>query len=686
VTYLNGSKVVTSGSALTFDGTNFATTGTGTFVSATATAIGLSVKGRSTDNISKIAFLSNDGATEYGSVLASASEVRLNNASSNALTFYTSNAEQMRLTSTGLGIGTSSPSYKLDVQTSTAGALNSRIYNSSSASNSYAQLQVQSDAGNFYIFKQSSTNTGSAGAGSVNLYADGAYPMAFYTNSTERMRLDSSGNLGLGVTPSAWTTLKPIQFAGGASLAGFSNTGYLNANAYFDGSWRYIATANAGRYEVAADHKWFSAASGTAGNAITFTQAMTLDASGNLGVGTTSPAANLDIVVPTGTAKIKVGNGTVSGGSYLNLQGASGSKTWFVAGNYNIGGALEFIQSTATGGSTPAGTASMLLDSSGNVGIGTTSPRAKFEVNGIGSFGDGTAAAPTITFGNELTVGLFRANNATLGFSTGGSERMRIDSVGSVGIGTTPSAWSGSSFKVLQNDRLSLAGASGNSYFSNNWYNDGSANRYIATAPAQQIRMADDTMIFNRAASGTAGASFSWSESMRINSSGQLLVGCTSAPSSSVSGVIVKPALGVEISAGSATGLTYLMAFINGNGTVGNINVNGSSTAYATSSDYRLKEDIVPMAGALAKVALLKPCTYKWKVDGSDGQGFIAHELQEVVKGCVTGEKDAVDAEGNPQYQGIDTSFLVATLTAAIQEQQALIQDLTTRLAALEAK
>ena len=77
------------------------------------------------------------------------------------------------------------------------------------------------------------------------------------------------------------------------------------------------------------------------------------------------------------------------------------------------------------------------------------------------------------------------------------------------------------------------------------------------------------------------------------------------------------------------------------------------------------------MTGALAKVTQLKPVTYKWNADGSDGEGFIAHELAEVVPQCVTGEKDAVDEEGNPKYQGIDTSFLVATLTAAIQELKA---------------
>lgn len=147
--------------------------------------------------------------------------------------------------------------------------------------------------------------------------------------------------------------------------------------------------------------------------------------------------------------------------------------------------------------------------------------------------------------------------------------------------------------------------------------------------------------------------------------------------------------LSIFYTPGTTTGVSFLPTtdastptpcnFLNAAGTsVGTIVTSASATAYNTSSDYRLKQDIAPMTGALAKVAALKPVTYKWKVDGSDGQGFIAHELDEVVSGCVTGEKDAVDADGNPKYQGIDTSFLVATLTAAIQE-------LTARVAALEA-
>jgi hypothetical protein len=130
---------------------------------------------------------------------------------------------------------------------------------------------------------------------------------------------------------------------------------------------------------------------------------------------------------------------------------------------------------------------------------------------------------------------------------------------------------------------------------------------------------------------------------------------------------------------------------------VGQIVVNSGSTTYSTSSDYRLKENVAPMTGALATVAQLKPVTYTWKATGEDGQGFIAHELAEVVPDCVTGEKDAVEVvdikddqdnviaqETRPKYQGIDTSFLVATLTAAIQEQTAIITDLKSRIEALE--
>jgi Chaperone of endosialidase len=104
---------------------------------------------------------------------------------------------------------------------------------------------------------------------------------------------------------------------------------------------------------------------------------------------------------------------------------------------------------------------------------------------------------------------------------------------------------------------------------------------------------------------------------------------------------------------------------------VGGISVTSTATAYNTSSDYRLKDNVHPMTGALARVAQLNPVTYTWKADGSAGEGFIAHELAQVVPQAVTGSKDEVDADGQPKYQGIDTSFLIGMLTAAIKELKA---------------
>jgi hypothetical protein len=175
-------------------------------------------------------------------------------------------------------------------------------------------------------------------------------------------------------------------------------------------------------------------------------------------------------------------------------------------------------------------------------------------------------------------------------------------------------------------------------------------------------------------------------ESMRIDSSGNLLVGTSSSAFGTAPRIETRVADGRAIGiSNSGTGTATAAIFVNNTGSgVGSITYTTTTTSYNTSSDYRLKETITPMTGALAKVAQLKPVIYKWKADGSNGEGFIAHELQVVIPDCVTGEKDAVDSDGKPVYQGIDTSFLVATLTAAIQELSAKNDALTARIVALE--
>jgi hypothetical protein len=256
-------------------------------------------------------------------------------------------------------------------------------------------------------------------------------------------------------------------------------------------------------------------------------------------------------------------------------------------------------------------------------------------------------------------------NSGSLQLATNnGTTAVTIDTSQKVGIGTT-SPDSNSVVTIsgaTPNSKLRLAG--GTSQNGLTFASAGGGNQFYIYSQSGGLVTYDDTASAER---------------MRITSAGDLCVGQTSfSQSSSTKGVGIRGSDGLTSMSRSGDSLALDMyhtadgQIIRFNNTssspVGNINAGSSSTAYNTSSDYRLKENIAPMTGALDKVALLKPVTYKWKLDGSNGQGFIAHELQAVVPDCVTGEKDAVNEDGSIKPQGVDTSFLVATLTAAIQE------------------
>jgi hypothetical protein len=305
---------------------------------------------------------------------------------------------------------------------------------------------------------------------------------------------------------------------------------------------------------------------------------------------------------------------------------------------------------------------------------------------------DGSAATPAIR-GSDANTGVFFGTDI-VGVSTGGSERVRVDASGNVGIGTSSPAG-----RLDVNRSVAVSGLNGvaanPALTITNPANYGWSVGMLFRAPlvtgaapsnnaAIWAEWSADTSAYLGFATSGGGT---LAERARITSGGDLLVGTTVIPTGSTGGACFEALSDNRRAlklASTTTGSATLLNFVNPNGSVGTVVTSGSSTSYVTSSDYRLKHDIQPMTGALAKVAQLKPVTYKWNADDSESQGFIAHELQEVVPECVTGEKDAVDAEGNPQYQGIDTSFLVATLTAAIQEQQAIITALTARVEALE--
>lgn len=282
---------------------------------------------------------------------------------------------------------------------------------------------------------------------------------------------------------------------------------------------------------------------------------------------------------------------------------------------------------------------------------------------------NGSAGTPAVQ-GEDTNTGIFFPAADTVAVATAGAERMRVDSSGNVGIGTTsPSFATGSG--------LEINGGAGQARLAiKNSATGGSSTDGF------QIAVGTDSSVYLEQRENTfIGFSTNAIERARIESNGNLLVATTSWDVGQNAVRINGSGAGqgrINLAKSTTLGADQIY-FANPNGVVGAISTNGFSTTYSTSSDYRLKENVAPMQNALDTVAQLNPVTYTWKADGSAGQGFIAHELQAVVPDCVTGEKDAVDAEGNPQYQGVDTSFLVATLVKAIQE-------LTARVAELEAK
>jgi hypothetical protein len=443
-----------------------------------------------------------------------------------------------------------------------------------------------------------------------------------------------------------------------------------------------------------------------------------------IGVGTASPTVRLDIRNTGGGAgsTLQIGSGQNDIGTiqFLNTTGSTVNST--ITGNLdggNAGGDLRFSTKPVSGSLTER----VRVTGAGNVGIGTSSPQAKLEIavsSGSATqsrqFFQASGASAAASFmrltntGADAVIGIadsggtaivsggtayatqiYTVNSTPLQFGTNSTIKATLDSSGNLGLGVTPSAWNLSNYTALE---LKSAGNaiysaqndvwfSKNAYYNNSW-------KYGTTAAATAYNLNADKHTWYNAASGTAGNAITWTAAMTLDGSGNLLVGKTSSSGATV-GFEASTAGFVSTASNTFAGWMNrttsdgdILRFARNATGVGSVSVTTTATSYNTSSDYRLKENIAPMTGALATVAQLKPVTYQWKSDGSAGQGFIAHELAAVVPDAVTGEKDAVDEEGKPVYQGIDTSFLVATLTAAIQELKAEVDSLKSELLALK--
>jgi hypothetical protein len=395
-----------------------------------------------------------------------------------------------------------------------------------------------------------------------------------------------------------------------------------------------------------------------------------------------------------------------------------------------------FSGNVAVTGNLTVDTNTLYVDSTNNrIGIGTTSPAEALHVVGGGRFtGDASFEAlelitsdnnrvfitgnssvsgdmwriGTSTSNPNLNIDALQASGEIVLRTGGTNERMRIDSSGNVGIGTSNPLHeldisgvvrSSGSFNPNNSDWNNAAFRGQGSYGGGLALVDGSSGYGIWAQDA------GGTLAIGQGSTGGA-----LTERMRIDSAGRLLVSRTGNDGTARLQVDATSSYyGIGVASGSAS-TVYVLEFRNANGVVGTITTSGSSTSYNTSSDYRLKENVTPLSGAADRLAQIPVHQFNFIANpDTTVDGFLAHEVQAVVPEAVTGSKDAmrdeeyevtpavVDEDGNevtpavmgtrsvPDYQGIDQSKLVPLLTAALKEALTEIADLKARVTALEA-
>jgi hypothetical protein len=456
---------------------------------------------------------------------------------------------------------------------------------------------------------------------------------SFQAAGTNQMRITSTGNLSLGVTPSAWgTDFKAIQIgtSGGTSFVSDDWNGFTeilnNVFASSRNTYTRIQSLGAARYsQQFGTHVWYSVGAGSGGTTVSFTPTMTLNASGNLSIGNTNDTYKLDVsystsagnrrflVTSTGPKIIRSGDndgwglgygflrndGTDLGTGFGGLGNSSGLVYYFIGNSFDNNNAV-FLPN-------------------GNVGIGTNNPGQKLEV-----------------VGGEIKAG-------------------RVDSSNEGG-------------------QVSFGRASDNA---TGWYIDAFGS---TSTPA--LRFVDVSNSEVR---------------MTITSGGEVLVGMTSNTGASITSVRAGLFSGQRDNSidpvfqawnqGTSLDNQFVHFYTEGgSGTYrGSIDFNRGAglVRYNTSSDYRLKSEIEDF-NASEIILNLKPKKYRIGDAKQKTIGFIAHELQEYYPQAVSGAKDQVNQNGDPIYQGVDYSQLTGLLVKAIQEQQSQIESLKAEIQTLK--
>jgi len=625
------------------------------------------------------------------------------NVQNNGLKLSTQGTERLRIDLSGrVGIGTTSPSFESGTGTG---------------------LEIRNASGNGAHVKLTDNASGAGGSNGFDLYAFNtsgyienyeAGSLVFRNNGSERMRIDSSGKIQIGnnlpmwsgsyggglflkgnnATSDRYAQLTIVDSTGNATTSGlkinndgsatFGGTVTATTNLVVDGTTG--GSSNIRFYDGGAESWIFYQDNST--NNLAFrrnsSDRVTLDASGNLGIG----------VVPTHKLDVK---GTVG------FEATNSTNKWL---------AYTYTDNTFRLNYNGAGADELVVDSSGRLGIGTSSLAAGIHLtksissnylrmddggNCLINFSADTNTAIMQVQGTGFSSWKpleFRANYFV--FKPNNTERMRVDSSGRVGLGTTA--------PVTQLDVVS----SGNSRMLIHTDTDGGLAHLMFKTDSQNLdsRM-KGAIIFKRDDPGTRGTGSLHFCVNGVNSDVNAGIADTQMSISSAGnvGLGIDGVAGVKLyvnvggnnhasifrgnNAGYApivfdntasSGTRFLASFRVNNSEKGKITTDGSTVTYATSSDYRLKENVSDMTGATARLKQLKPKRFDWIGNAEAGtqDGFLAHEVSSVVPEAITGAKDAVDADGNPEYQGIDQSKLVPLLVKTILELEA-------RITALEA-
>ena len=578
-----------------------------------------------------------------------------------------------------VGIGTTSPESLLHIKGETR---------------AYITFQDTSDGYIGFIGDAPNMLTG----GTVdNLGLRGEGGIQFGVSDVIKMVLDSSGKVGIGTTsPSATLDLgnnggqKFYVYASGSVRSGMGID--------LSGSARELSIFHTSSNNIDGDIS-LGLRNETSGQ---YVERMRIQGNGNVGIGTTSPDAKLDVSTGTTTDIIRFGPASRWGFSRAN----SDSRYVSFMRNQNV-----------------SGTAVWTVDGdNGNVGIGTTSPQNILHLKSDDPkliLEDGNAGTDEKVYAiypagsqyvlQTMTDAHVSAQNAYVVDRTGttvdgqkwyinNSEALVLDSIGNVGIGTTsPSA----KLKVIgandswacqiENTQALPYGLSVNTIgtagttFNSAFYTTTGTGMYIVNNGKVGIGLTSPQSKLHIGESATVGSNFTTA----VNNS-QLFVHNVGANTNS--NVIFA---GGDTGASGGTGaysfgqngqgythwIFYHKPISTNQSSVGSISSTSTATAYNTSSDYRLKENVVEMTGALNRVSELKPSRFNFIEDEDKTvDGFLAHEVQDIVPEAITGEKDAVDEDGNAIYQGIDQSKLVPLLVGAIQELKAEIELLKTQI------